>query len=488
MKKIVLLTALYFVIGFAQAQWHDTVNIAGDHPVSRAELNNILNDFNRSHIPRKTAEYYGALADGSGARVSEWLIGGAHDQGYAGLAAVQVDYPHVDKLTRTIDWAALQKMANVSMGYGTSNNRRRTGLHLGRGKYMIDTTLTTGHEVSIKGRGRSESVIAATPDFPDSTWMVVASRPGIDYQHDNGLYDVGLDGGLVAYGGFWAWNTNEQGGLYHCEIKNFTDIGAQFKARDGFNDPVINFAIFDVHIVTTRGAKGCVGINIDGVNHPLMIHKGTVLLRGPTGGPGANGYGIVIKAGDMFGATIKDWHFENCVDGILVKSGRVFIENVEGWKTVLNTIHFTKGVSDVSSKIGYAKHIAIRNLGEGACIKDDNVVIDGDTLRIGRPFFHAQYSAKRYKDGLGWSKQTQYNKAPEANGTYLLAHGYERINHQNNKVGVAPQVATVQVRSSLGDQQAFIQEINDTNIVVRVRRTDGTEPGGSKVFYVNTTF
>ena len=57
---------------------------------------------------------YGALGDNSGTVVAQWLSGGTYDRGYATLAAIQADYPWVESLLDTIDFAACQKALDVA--------------------------------------------------------------------------------------------------------------------------------------------------------------------------------------------------------------------------------------------------------------------------------------------------------------------------------------------------------------------------------------
>lgn len=51
---------------------------------------------------------YGAIGDGVGHKVSEWLMGGRLDRGYADLGAIRKDYPHVDSLFDDANFAAFQ--------------------------------------------------------------------------------------------------------------------------------------------------------------------------------------------------------------------------------------------------------------------------------------------------------------------------------------------------------------------------------------------
>lgn len=66
----------------------------------------------------KSIKDWGAIGDRTVHPVSEWYtIGFSAYRGYANLAAVQVDYPHVSSSTDSIDWAAIQ----ASQNYAASN-------------------------------------------------------------------------------------------------------------------------------------------------------------------------------------------------------------------------------------------------------------------------------------------------------------------------------------------------------------------------------
>lgn len=58
---------------------------------------------------------FGAIGDGTLHPVSEWYTPGfTAYRGYANLAAVQVDYPHVTRAAQSIDWAAIQAACNAA--------------------------------------------------------------------------------------------------------------------------------------------------------------------------------------------------------------------------------------------------------------------------------------------------------------------------------------------------------------------------------------
>lgn len=63
---------------------------------------------------------YGSAGKAQNIPVSDWYtIGTANYRGYANLAAVQADYPHVTSATNTVDWAAAQKACNVQKKHGS---------------------------------------------------------------------------------------------------------------------------------------------------------------------------------------------------------------------------------------------------------------------------------------------------------------------------------------------------------------------------------
>jgi hypothetical protein len=74
---------------------------------------------------------FGALGDGTGATVAEWLTGAAHDRGYGDLRAIQSDYPFVGSLNWTIDQTALR----AAMEYADA---RDAAVFCPAGTYVVD--------------------------------------------------------------------------------------------------------------------------------------------------------------------------------------------------------------------------------------------------------------------------------------------------------------------------------------------------------------
>lgn len=116
---------------------------------------------------------YGALGDGTLHTVQEWIIPGAMGR-YTSLAALQVDYPHVQAATDSMDWAAAQAAYNYgktlvipqesSGGYGALQKGGVT-VYFPRGVYVTnDKPLEFAMNVSTEGDGPHSSLIKSTYD------------------------------------------------------------------------------------------------------------------------------------------------------------------------------------------------------------------------------------------------------------------------------------------------------------------------------------
>ena len=129
---------------------------------------------------------YGALGDNSGTVVAQWLSGGTYDRGYATLAAIQADYPWVESLLDTIDFAACQKALDVAWskikatyglledtsasavllaqsGSDTEHDKSRTArsveVFFPTGWYKLNKTLIVPPSCVVTGTGSGSSVL-----------------------------------------------------------------------------------------------------------------------------------------------------------------------------------------------------------------------------------------------------------------------------------------------------------------------------------------
>jgi len=150
---------------------------------------------------------YGALGDNTGTVVAQWLTGGTKSRGYANLAAIQTDYPWVESLFDTIDFAACQKALDVAWSkikatYGLSEDITSSGALLAQtnseseldksrfarsvevlfpaGFFKINKTLIVPPSCSVRGSGSGSTVIRYTGDrFSDD-----GTRQTNDYTDD----------------------------------------------------------------------------------------------------------------------------------------------------------------------------------------------------------------------------------------------------------------------------------------------------------------
>lgn len=111
---------------------------------------------------------YPYVGDGTSHPVSEWLTGGALDRGYANLAAIQADFPHVAATTDEIDWACIQAALNTNRdvflpfaaGYFTNRvlqmtqvGQRLRGARTGEAAQII-ANHTSGDVLNLRARGQ----------------------------------------------------------------------------------------------------------------------------------------------------------------------------------------------------------------------------------------------------------------------------------------------------------------------------------------------
>ena len=106
---------------------------------------------------------YGALADGTGDTVAEWLVGGKYDRGYADLSAIQVDHARATSLDVTIDQVAVLEAFDAATAAADTDMT----LSFGAGVYVMfrmaitadQIFLAEGTSIAIVGAGRTSTTI-----------------------------------------------------------------------------------------------------------------------------------------------------------------------------------------------------------------------------------------------------------------------------------------------------------------------------------------
>lgn len=109
----------------------------------------------RRSITQRLEDYisvkdFGAVGDGVYRPVSDWYTpGNAQYRGYADLAAVQADYPHVTSATNSIDWAGIQAALDANIG----------GMITGtKGVYVVDDTLYQSPASTVVGASAGDNI------------------------------------------------------------------------------------------------------------------------------------------------------------------------------------------------------------------------------------------------------------------------------------------------------------------------------------------
>jgi hypothetical protein len=101
---------------------------------------------------------FGALGDGSGATIADWLRGGGQDRGYADLAAIQSDFPEATTLEATIDSVAMLRAINLALEEGRDVLIPNGIFVLDPAARPLDVILSGGGSLTITGLGRNSII------------------------------------------------------------------------------------------------------------------------------------------------------------------------------------------------------------------------------------------------------------------------------------------------------------------------------------------
>jgi hypothetical protein len=363
---------------------------------------------------------FGAIGDGVARPVSQWLTGGALDRGYASLAAIQADYPHVGALTDSIDWAGIQAACNdVFNNVGLADRRR--AVHLPYGDYLCNRQVVAGHWVRVVGDGQKVSFLRLTAELGADVPFIKMSRGGLPYEHVNGLFDLGVDAQGLADIGVSFGNTNEGGGLIGVEVYGprkkgilIQDIAAQ------------NFIMRDFNVFTEYALDGFIGVHLAQGNHPFFMENATIGAFKADDSRPANSIGILNAAGAMLVLRVADCHFENLVEAIR-STGRTLVTNCDGHDNVDVVVHFGNGAGDgTSTGEGYAEWIGVGKAG-GWAVKDSTwpqfhttPVFAGQ----GQDIFKRRYAPGRQRGaGNATAGESSADIAGLTNNEFVINHG-----------------------------------------------------------------
>jgi hypothetical protein len=187
----------------------------------------------------------GAIGDGTLHTVEKWLTGKPFARGYANLAAIQLDYPHVTALTDSADWAAIQ----LAVDRATSNGGQ---VRIPKGHYVLNRTITymTPSTATLPGLGVSAFVNGPAPriagDGPGHTILRWTAVDTVWPMRDNGRgYGIRLFGNPPA-------NTR-QGLMGFCIIEGLLLIGPSADPAS----PTIGLLVGSYSHLTLRNVHAC---------------------------------------------------------------------------------------------------------------------------------------------------------------------------------------------------------------------------------------
>ena len=140
---------------------------------------NITNPlFGGSNKRTVKVDSFGALHDGSGDTIAEWLIGGTHDRGYADLAAIKVDYPSpaAVSLNDTIDEVSWRQAFQVAKSFKRSKIKFGAGTYVFTQQASIFSYIQDGQTLlEIAGAGVSGTTLKRKTD----AIPVATAHPGL---------------------------------------------------------------------------------------------------------------------------------------------------------------------------------------------------------------------------------------------------------------------------------------------------------------------
>lgn len=182
-----------------------------------------------------TPEDFGAIGDGVDHPVSEWLVGGLRSRGYANLAAIQVDFPHVTATTQSIDWAAFQQAINVCKVNGK--------VLRASGNYVMNRGLVIDQPMHLEGGGAFRQGAFSTPSYVAgakitataavAAMIYVSPAANPDALHNVIVRGFLLDGNNIALKGFVA-DSCTRSTFENITVMRCVTVGLDFTDAKGY--------------------------------------------------------------------------------------------------------------------------------------------------------------------------------------------------------------------------------------------------------------
>ncbi len=146
-----VLTESGFVPSLAKQAKNVFEYLAGFGSFSQEAQGSVVRTFLEKMRDILSIKDFGAVGDGNYYPVSDWYtVGFTHYRGFASLAAVQAEYPHVTSPLQSVDWAATQATLNAAAALGRY-------VHAPAGAYVLTDTIFQPEIVRVYGDGQMDS-------------------------------------------------------------------------------------------------------------------------------------------------------------------------------------------------------------------------------------------------------------------------------------------------------------------------------------------
>src|SRR5574343_578504 len=164
----------------------------------------IANAFRSVDEPWINCKAFGALGDGTGTTVQQWITDGH----YGDLNAIQDDYPWVKALTDTIDYVCIQDALNRAWDKMTDKYNSTTeetldcavpNVYLPEGVYKINRSLIIPPHCNFFGAGSGNTIIEYTKDINETLWSYMTKTSILPVAVLDGFYSALVIANGISY-------------------------------------------------------------------------------------------------------------------------------------------------------------------------------------------------------------------------------------------------------------------------------------------------
>lgn len=291
------------------------------------------------------------------------------------------------------DQPTLQTIVNALATAGGGNLDLRAGI------YRLDTPLLIGNKVTVRGQGRSATIIQAGSGFVGAFVIKLGPSSGLTFASRLEKCSLDVNGQTV---GVYANQAQEMCGMSYVAVSNFTTYGIQLET----NVANVDFDNLELYPKSTGATAGMFATSVQGAS---------LFRRFTCGVSGLLAKGIHLSGGSV---TVQNVHVENCTDGILADGSNGVITGASGPTTAANVTNIVR----MANNSRYVVVQGVRRNSATNSVRDDffNRTITDDYVQ--QVVMGDQYVARLHHNGdqLGFFNTTPIAKrATTADATDL---------------------------------------------------------------------